>query len=76
MLSAALFDLPVFEYTPSTVKLSLTGSGKADKKVVQEVVRVLLDSNSTILAFNGKKDKDFDDSADALAIALHHARKI
>jgi Holliday junction resolvasome RuvABC endonuclease subunit len=27
------------------------------------------------LAFNGKKDKDFDDSADALAIAIHHALK-
>ncbi len=76
MLSAALFDLPVFEYTPSTVKLSLTGSGKTDKKGVQETVRVLLNSTETILAFNGKKDKDFDDSADALAIALHHARKI
>jgi crossover junction endodeoxyribonuclease RuvC len=35
MLTAALFDLPVFEYTPSTVKLSLTGSGKTEKKGVQ-----------------------------------------
>jgi crossover junction endodeoxyribonuclease RuvC len=76
MLSAALFDLPVFEYTPSTVKLSLTGSGKAEKKGVQEVVRKLLNSDNKKLAFNGKKDKDFDDSADALAIALHHALKI
>lgn len=77
MLSAALYDLPVFEYTPSTVKLSLTGSGKTDKKGVQETVRTILNSNSGVLAFNGKKEsKDFDDSADALAIALHHAMKL
>ncbi len=75
MLSAAFFDLPVFEYTPSTVKLSLTGSGKTDKKGVQETVRILLNATDATLAFNGKKDKDFDDSADALAIALHHAMK-
>lgn len=76
MLSAALFDLPVFEYTPSTVKLGLTGSGKTDKKGIQETVRKLLNSNAKTLAFNGKVAKDFDDSADALAIALHHALKL
>ncbi len=77
MLSAALFDLPVFEYGPSTVKLTLTGSGKTDKKGVQETVRTFLNSNDTVLSFNGKKDKkDFDDSADALAIAIHHAIKL
>lgn len=76
MLSAAMFEVPVFEYTPSTVKLSLTGSGKTDKKGVQETVRMLLKTNNDTLAFNGKKEKrDFDDSADALAIALHHAMK-
>lgn len=75
MLSAARFALPVFEYTPSTVKLSLTGSGKAEKEEIQKMVRRLLKTNSRKLAFNGKKSKDFDDSADALAIALHHAIK-
>jgi crossover junction endodeoxyribonuclease RuvC len=76
MLSAALYDLPVFEYTPSTVKLSLTGSGKTDKKGVQQTVRDMLETKTKKFAFNGKKDKDFDDSADALAIALHHAIKL
>lgn len=76
MLSAAIFSLPVFEYTPSTVKLSLTGSGKAEKKDVQATVRRMLRTNSRKLAFNGKKSKDFDDSADALAIAIHHALKL
>lgn len=76
MLSASIYDLPIYEYTPSTVKLSLVGSGKAEKKEVQQTVRRLLNKNSTHLAFNGKKDKDFDDSADALAIAIHHVFKI
>lgn len=76
MLSAALFDLPVFEYTPNTVKLTLTGSGKTEKKGVQAVVRKMLRTNKRKLAFNGKGLKDFDDSADALAIALHHAIKL
>lgn len=76
MLTAALYNLPVFEYTPSTVKLSLTGSGKTEKKGVQATVRRMLKTNSRKLAFNGKKSKDFDDSADALAIALHHAIKL
>jgi len=71
MLSAAKHDLPIFEYTPMTVKLSLSGSGKTDKKELQKVVRRMLNTNSRKLAFNGK-DKDFDDSADALAIAIHH----
>lgn len=76
MLSASLHGLPIFEYTPSTVKLSLVGSGKAEKKEVQQTVRRILNSNRRTLAFNGKKDKDFDDSADALAIAIHHVFRI
>lgn len=71
MLSAANYGLPIFEYTPMTVKLSLSGSGKTDKKDIQKIVRRILNTNSRKLAFNGK-DKDFDDSADALAIAIHH----
>ena len=78
MLSASIYNLPIYEYTPSTVKLSLVGSGKAEKKEVQETVRKLLSLTTTRsnLAFNGKKKKDFDDSADALAIAIHHVFKI
>lgn len=71
MLSAGKFGLPIFEYTPMTVKLSLSGSGKTEKKDLQVIVRRILGKNSRKLAFNGK-DKDFDDSADALAIAIHH----
>ena len=74
MLSAAQFKLPVHEYTSMTVKKSLLGSGKADKKQIQVEVRIRLDGSTKKMAFDGR-DKDFDDSADALAIAIHHAMK-
>jgi crossover junction endodeoxyribonuclease RuvC len=56
--------LKLFEYTPMQIKQSVTGYGKADKKQVQEMVRVLL----------GLKEVPRpDDAADALAAALTHA---
>lgn len=76
ILSASIYNLPIFEYTPSTVKLSLVGHGKAEKKEVQDTVRRILSATNSALAFNGKKDKDFDDSADALAIAIHHVFRV
>lgn len=80
MLSASIYNLPIFEYTPSTVKLSIVGNGKADKKEVQHTVRQLLNrpnKKKIKLEFSSKRSaKDFDDSADALAIAIHHAFKI
>lgn len=63
LLVAQLHQLPVFEYTPMQIKLALTGYGKADKKQVQEMVRLLL---------NLKEVPKPDDCADALAAALTH----
>ena len=56
--------LQLFEYTPMQIKQSITGYGKADKKQMQEMVRVLLDL---------KEIPRPDDAADALAAALTHA---
>jgi crossover junction endodeoxyribonuclease RuvC len=56
--------LKLFEYTPMQIKQSVTGYGKADKKQVQEMVRVLLGL---------KEIPRPDDAADALAAALTHA---
>lgn len=56
--------LTLFEYTPMQIKQAITGYGKADKKQMQEMVRVLLG-----LAETPKPD----DCADALAAALTHA---
>jgi crossover junction endodeoxyribonuclease RuvC len=64
LLCARLAQLPIFEYTPQQIKLSITGYGKADKKQMQEMVRVLLGL---------KEVPKPDDCADALAAALTHA---
>jgi crossover junction endodeoxyribonuclease RuvC len=64
LLVAQQHGLPIAEYTPLQIKMSLTGYGKADKKQVQEMVRLLL---------NLKDVPKPDDCADALAAALTHA---
>jgi crossover junction endodeoxyribonuclease RuvC len=64
MLAAAHRGLDVFEYTPTDVKLSVAGYGRADKRQVKQMVRrTLMLNDSGELA---------DDAADALAIALCH----
>lgn len=57
-------DMQIFEYTPMQIKQAVTGYGKADKKQMQEMVRVLLKL---------KTIPQPDDCADALAAALTHA---
>lgn len=64
LLCARLAGLPIFEYTPQQIKLAVTGYGKADKKQMQEMVRMLLGL---------KEVPKPDDCADALAAALTHA---
>jgi crossover junction endodeoxyribonuclease RuvC len=64
LLAAREANLPIGEYTPVQVKQSIVGYGKADKKQVQEMVRMFLG-----LAKIPKPD----DAADALAIAITHA---
>ena len=56
--------MPVAEYTPLQIKQTVTGYGKADKKQVQEMVRMQLG-----LAEVPKPD----DCADALAAAITHS---
>ena len=61
MLTGKQAKLPIEEYTPLQIKQSLTGYGKANKKQVQEMVRIQL----------GLKDVPKpDDCADALAAAI------
>ncbi len=63
MLSAQKNKLAAFEYTPLQVKQSVVGYGRAEKKQVQEMTRLIL-----------KLDKvpKPDDTADALALAICH----
>jgi len=65
LLAAAQAHIRVFEYSPSEVKHAVVGYGKADKRQIQEMVRLILG-----LALPPEPD----DAADALAIALCHAQ--
>lgn len=64
MLAAQKQALDICEYTPLQVKQSVVGYGRAEKKQVQEMTRILL---------NLKKIPRPDDAADALALAICHA---
>lgn len=55
------------EYTPLQIKQAMTGYGRADKKQMQEMVRVML---------NMKSVPKPDDAADALAVAICHANSV
>lgn len=64
LLAARQHELTIREYTPLQVKQSVTGYGRADKKQVQELTRIIL---------NLEKIPKPDDTADALAMAITHA---
>jgi crossover junction endodeoxyribonuclease RuvC len=64
ILAAVQRGLPVAEYTPLQVKQAVVGYGKAEKRQVQEMVRMFLNLVSIPKP---------DDVADALAIAICHA---
>lgn len=63
MLACQKAGLEVFEYTPLQVKQSVVGYGRAEKKQVQEMTRIILGLD---------KVPKPDDVADALAMAICH----
>ena len=63
LLTCARAQVPVYEYSPVEVKQAVSGYGAADKKQVQEMVRVLLQMEVVVKP---------DDAADALAVAICH----
>ncbi len=64
LLAAAQAGLEIHEYTPNEIKNAVTGYGRAEKKQVMELTRMLLDL---------KELPKPDDTADALAVAICHA---
>ncbi|MBR5753958.1 MAG: crossover junction endodeoxyribonuclease RuvC [Clostridia bacterium] len=64
LLAAARAGLEIHEYTPVQVKQGVVGYGKAEKKQVMEMTRVIL---------NLPEVPKPDDTADALALAICHA---
>ncbi len=73
LLAARKLNIFVAEYAPGTIKKMITGSGRANKKEVQEHVRRILGSK---VKSEKRKKTHFDNAADALAIAMTHAMKI
>jgi crossover junction endodeoxyribonuclease RuvC len=59
--------LQIAEYTPLQIKQAITGYGKAEKKQMQEMVRVILQL---------KEIPRPDDAADALAAAITHSMTV
>ena len=64
LIAVAASNLPVSEYTPLEVKLAVVGYGNADKKQIQQMIKVLLKLPEVPKP---------DDAADALAIAICHS---
>lgn len=67
LCAAEKCGIPLYEYTPSQVKLAVTGYGKAEKHQVMDMTKRLLKLKSVPRP---------DDAADALALALCHARSV
>ncbi len=61
LLSLIQANLPIFEYTPSAIKLAVTGYGNADKQQVQKMIQMQLSLRDVPKP---------DDAADGLAVAL------
>lgn len=66
LATVAEHGLDVFSYTPPEVKLSVTGTGGASKRQVQEMVARLLGL---------EKVPQFPDAADACALAICHLNR-
>lgn len=63
LLAAQQNGVDIFEYTPLQVKQGVVGYGRAEKKQVQEMTKLIL---------NLEKVPKPDDTADALAMAICH----
>ena len=64
LLAAKRNNIPIYEYTPLQVKQAVTGYGRAEKRQMMELTRILLGLH---------KCPKPDDTADALAMAICHA---
>lgn len=67
LLTAALGNIDVAEYTPAEVKQAIAGYGNADKRQVQEMVQRILDLPEIPRP---------DDAADGVAIAVCHLQSL
>ena len=61
------YNIPTFSYTPMEVKQVLTGYGRAEKKEVEQMVKISLGADTL---------PKLDDTVDAIAIAICHSRNV
>lgn len=61
------YAVPTYSYTPMEVKQVLTGYGRAEKKEVEQMVKISL---------GVEKLPKLDDTVDAIAIAICHSRNL
>ena len=61
------YNIPIYEYTPIEVKQVLTGYGRADKKEVEQMVKIALNTDNL---------PKLDDTVDSIAIAITHTRNM
>lgn len=67
LVPGAMAGLPIFEYSATLVKQTVTGSGRAEKEQVQRMVRALLAGKA-----GAAMEFERADASDALAIAICH----
>lgn len=67
LLAAAQAKIDIYEYTPLQIKQTISGYGKADKRLIQKLIQISLEIKSSLYP---------DDVSDALAIALCHLRHL
>ena len=65
IIAASEYTENLYEYTPMQIKQAVTGSGLADKKQVQQMVKLLLQMDEIPKP---------DDAADAIACAITHCQ--
>ena len=65
IIAAAEYTQNLYEYTPMQIKQAITGYGKADKKQIQQMVKLLLKLDEIPKP---------DDAADAIACAITHCQ--
>ncbi len=67
LLAAAQKKIPICEFTPLQVKMTVVGYGRAEKKQVQKMTKEILDLGKFDLKKNNRKK---DDASDALGVAI------
>lgn len=69
-MAAAKKKVPVVEYAPLEIKMVVAGNGRAKKDYIKKAIRKIVK-----IRCPNKKKAHFDDVADAIAVAICHARK-